>query len=343
MAINECVRQGSSLCIDEIIEHLQASVVEFPVGEPEIFSTLRLLVFTILGWQSMLYLPSFNTCSLRELAIYHPTSQPDSGLVFDTFKLSADLADRPMAIILKGYGNLLPARSRRLAIVASEASEVASLWCPVNPAEFNAHLLYTLLRIEIRWVDTLALHLDYDKSTRTLLLFRYPSLCTAMLRSKGALYSFASTDLNSADPRADHNEITDILHEVVLSYRLLFGQSKHSRKLFQHLSDSNPTLYLNADPFLYSLCAKKHPDHYLTPQDRSTYSVHHDFPVLGERITLLGRELKGTKPKTWMDLIRDRRDTTQYWTFWLVAMIGGASISLSFIQVILQGIQMARS
>ena len=66
------------------------------------------------------------------------------------------------------------------------------------------------------------------------------------------------------------------------------------------------------------------------------YLVERDFPVLGWRIKRLVEDLKEAKPKGWRELIRDRRDTVQYWTFRLVAILGTASILLSSIQVVLQ-------
>lgn len=344
MAVDEYIRRDDNLSIDEIVQYLtEDSILESTMVHPDVIPAQRLLIFAIVGWQSMLYLPSFNTCSLRELAIHNDINQPDSTLVFDTFKISAELADRPMATLLKGYGNLLPARSHELTIVASETSRMASSWLPINPQETNAHLLQVLLRIDIRWVDTLALHLDYDKSTRTLSLFRYPSFCIAMLQSRGALYSLASTNLSSSDPRASYDEITDLLLEILLSYRLLFGQSKPSRKLFRYLLHSNSDLSHNADPFLYSICTQKRFAHRYVPQDHVIYFISRDFPVLGRRVELLATELKDAKPKTWKDLLRDRRDTTQYWAFWLVAIVGGISILLSLVQVILQAIQIVRA
>ncbi len=112
--------------------------------------------------------------------------QLNSGLVFDTFKVSADLAELPMMIFLKAYGNLLPARSQAWDKETNKLTEAALSWFPIDPSEMNAHFFQMMLRVDIRWVDTLALHIDYDKSTRTLSLFRYPSFCVAMLESKGA-------------------------------------------------------------------------------------------------------------------------------------------------------------
>lgn len=344
IGVSEFIRQESSPSIDQVVEHLIEIYLLNPSDEgSELSLQHRLLVFAILGWQSMLYLPSFGTCPPEELAILQLEDQRISGLTFETFKVASDLAERPMAIFLKAYGNLLPAQSQAWDKETNEPTEAALTWFPIDPLETNAHFLQMLLRVDVCWVDALSLHLEYDKSTRTLSLFRYPSLCVAMLESRGALYSFASTERNAPDPRANHEEITSILRETLLSYRLLFGQSKRSRRVFRHLFACNPILKHNADPFLHSICTKKIFSHQCVPQDRMTYFGHRDFLVLGDRLEMLGKELKGVKPKGWSDLVRDRRDTMQYWGFWLVAIVGGASIILSLTQVILQAAQFASS
>ena len=182
-AISEYVCPGESRGIDKIIEHLVVQRRLLLPDDDDTYTNLRqrYLVFAILGWQSMLFLPSFNTCPLNELAVYQDINQPNSRLVFDTFKMSTDLTDREMAVLLKGYGNLLPARPPELAQVASETSKVASAWSSIVLADINVHMLSTLLRVRIHWVETLSHHLDYDQTTRTLCLFRFPSFCVAML------------------------------------------------------------------------------------------------------------------------------------------------------------------
>lgn len=342
IAVNRVARETQSPSIDEIIEHLQEEGIFCLTDCETALVPARLLIFAILGWQTMLYLPSFNTCPLSHLEIHQETGHPNSRLVYDTFMMSADLADRPMAILLKGYGNLLPARCQGLTKVASETSRVASSWTPINANEMNVWFLFSFLNVNISWVDTLALHLDYDKSSRTLSLFKYPSLCLATLETTGALYAFASPNSTDPDPRADFDTITEILQETLLSYRLLFGQRQASRKYFRQLAESEPSLLQNPDAFLRQLCTTKLFAHRSVPQDRFIYFAHRDFPVLGERVELLEKELRGTKPKNWKGLVRDKRDTAQYWTFWLVAIFGTGSLVLSLAQVIISGISLAK-
>ena len=41
-----------------------------------------------------------------------------------------------------------------------------------------------------------------------------------------------------------------------------------------------------------------------------------------------------------MGQIHDKRVTMQYWTFWLVAIIGGLGLLLSLMQIIMQSVQL---
>ena len=89
---------------------------------------------------------------------------------------------------------------------------------------------------------------------------------------------------------------------------------------------------------LFVLCAESRIEHEIVPKDRPIFFIDRDFPVLSGRIKLLMEDLKESKPQGWRQLLRDRRDTVQYWTFWLVAIFGAVSIVLSLIQVILAGL-----
>lgn len=50
-------------------------------------------------------------------------------------------------------------------------------------SSLNYFSLFTIGRVRLKWVDTLAAHLAFDRSTRTLFVFRFPSFCvTNVLR-----------------------------------------------------------------------------------------------------------------------------------------------------------------
>ncbi|CAK7200405.1 hypothetical protein SEUCBS139899_003100 [Sporothrix eucalyptigena] len=317
----------------------------------------------------MVYLPELNSHPTHMLAIQHDTEWPDSGLVFDRYTIasSADMSDRPLWVLLKCFGNLLPAHPSDLAVngadvAAIETSKAAASWAALYPDQLNAYLLSTLMRVKFRWVDTLALHLDYDKSTRTLSLFSFPSICVAHLQARailnmdnhdgasdakppagGAIFAFSSLELHAVDPRADEDDIAHFLQEVLVSFRLLFGQSVKSRKVFREVYRQTEAPYHQPDTLLARLCSEKCSEVPMLPPDRSIYYAARDFPVLYRRIELLADELKGAKPTSLRDLINDRRDTLQFWTFWLISVFGGISIFMGIIQIILQVIQIAQA
>ncbi len=342
--IEQFTHDNKCSSIDEIVERLVELQYLRQAGSGN-HTLYRALVFTVLGWSSMVYKPAPSACPPEELAIYHDHDHPDSGLVFEVYKVSADLSDRPLHILLKAFGNLIPARSTNATQDATEATHAAMSWTALCPEDMNAHLLSVLLRVRFRWVDSLALHLDYDKSTRTLSLFSFPSLCVEMLRSGGIIFAFASHDGNSVDRRADENDIATLLREVLLSYRLLFGQSSKARSLFKHLAAKGELPFPRQDDLLSLLCTSKNPGlvERSLPEDRAVYFMPRDFSVLCERVKLIAKELDEVQPKSMRDLVRDSRDKLQYWTFWLVCIIGGISMLLSLIQAVLQAVQIAQT
>ncbi|KAM0549500.1 hypothetical protein ACHAPJ_009316 [Fusarium lateritium] len=346
--VESYLRGNRSCSINDVVEYLQESdVFDDNSDDDEASNAMRLLVFSALGWKSMIYQPEFNVCTPDKLAVHHD-NEPNSGLVFDRYKVPADMCDRPLFVLLKCFGNLLPARSGSSTQFAVETSKAAASWVALYPSEMNAYLLHTLLGVRFRWVDSIALHLDYDKSSRTLCIFCFPSICASQLESRsGTIFAFASTEKNGVDPRADEDDIAHLLEEILLSYRLLFGQCEKSRKLFRGVFDPANLPFPQPDTLLHVLCGQRqlsldasHAN--LLPRDRRVYYAARDFPVLYQRVELLAKELSGARPRSMSGLLRDRRDTLQFWTFWLVALFGGLGLSLAIIQTILQAIQIAQ-
>jgi len=247
----------------------------------------------------MLYQPAFNIFGPSELAVNRPAGQPDSGLVFDTYRVPIDLCDRPLSILLKFFGNLLPARSPESNQVAAETARAAIAWTPLYPEEMNASLLQNLMKVRFRWVDTPALHLDYDKETVTLSLFAFPSMCVMGLQRRGAIFAFASHERSPADPRADVEDIRCFLKEVLISYRLLFGQHAKSRRVFQKIYNPAELPFEQPDTLLSILCTAKclrlEEGDPIFPEDHPVYFAAKHFPILYGRIALLTKELDGRK------------------------------------------------
>ena len=67
-AVATFIRDNEAVSIDDVIEHLHKT--QRMEDTREAFKAQRLLVFAILGWQSMLYQLAFNICSEDKLAVH---------------------------------------------------------------------------------------------------------------------------------------------------------------------------------------------------------------------------------------------------------------------------------
>ena len=141
---------------------------------------------------------------------------------------------------------------------------------------------------------------------------------------------------------ATTDEVTQLLNETVLSYRLLFGQNKASRHLFRSLGPFEDTPEDGRDQFLMSLCGKKNFQSTLKVHERESYHLPRDFPILRSRLAILLRHLSNKRPRTWRELWQDNRDSASWLTFWTVLIFGGLGIILALLQAILQIIQIAQ-
>lgn len=134
---------------------------------------------------------------------------------------------------------------------------------------------------------------------------------------------------------ASELEISQLLHEILLSYRLLFGQDKESRKIFKEMVNDAD------DMILQELCSTKENHFPELFKERDFYRLKRDFPILRSRLATLSHQMSNMKPRGWKELWKDKRDSAHWLTFWAVIVIGGAGILLAVIQVLLQAVQLA--
>lgn len=129
------------------------------------------------------------------------------------------------------------------------------------------------------------------------------------------------------------------MQEILLSYRLLFGQEKDSRRLYHSMKVFSAAEKDVCDDLLNVLCGRAKPDADTVPADQEGYRLSRDFPILRARLAILQQQLGHVKPRGWRTVWKDRRDTVQWYTFWAVIFFGGMGVILSTLQVILQAIQ----
>lgn len=155
---------------------------------------------------------------------------------------------------------------------------------------------------------------------------------------------------------------SSVHRELLLSYRLLFGQSSGSRKLAVKLLKQLKESSGDVDPFLVTICSTPlSKSWFLRPLSGSpipndifptssldldnrlvesdTYSSQDDFPCFGQRLLAVQHYNLRQQPRRIRDLWRDRRNPLQWYTFWAVVWVGGITIVLGALQLVAAVIQ----
>ena len=328
--------------VDKIIAHLLQQGLIRIENDVEALGCARNFVFAIIGWQTMLYRPDMGACSPAQLAIVDETDG-HRGQAHMCLRQNQTASKKALHEFLLGFGVLLPCHNFS-ALASEEDKKALRELSSVSSASFNAHLLTRVGGIHIKWTDSLACHLELDPTSNTLYLFRYPSFCIINLLSQGqqqpktTLHACAAPPI-AASHWATSDEVTDLLQEILLSCRLLFGQNKGYRQLFRNLKPFENLPEEGKDNSLLALCGEKSCRVANGLREQDVYVLAHNFPVLKSRIAVLVRHLSNKRARTWKELWNDKRDSASWFTFWAVLIIGGAGIVLAFLQVVLQIVQ----
>jgi hypothetical protein len=127
----------------------------------------------------------------------------------------------------------------------------------------------------------------------------------------------------------------DFFREILLSYRVIFGQDERSWKAFSRIVpawedrvdlSSNPSWESSwdCDPLLHVLCGRS----VETPEARqvyeevdaneptSNYIPHADFKFFGKRLLDLQDFIDQHQPRNVRGLLNDRRDVAAWYTLW---------------------------
>lgn len=168
--------------IDGIVEHLVSlKLLKKPDSLSGTLQTCRTLVFAILGWQTMLYTPSFGTSPPKQFAIGDDLDGY-RGQTFLVLRQDQICAKRRLSSLLMGFGLLLPPPNTCFSEDPDERQAFENITV-IQSGELNVFLLQSIAHVRIKWIDVLAPHLEFNKATNTLYLFRYPSFCVANLAS----------------------------------------------------------------------------------------------------------------------------------------------------------------
>jgi hypothetical protein len=102
---------------------------------------------------------------------------------FTKFSQSLENSDQPLHSLLGTFGKIIPQRQKQ-----GISGQISPLYFALQRQdeeriELSLLRFYTLNKvanIEIEWVDSLSLHLDFDTCRKRLSVFRLPSLCLIM-------------------------------------------------------------------------------------------------------------------------------------------------------------------
>ncbi len=173
-----CMRTGCHQSIDGIVLHLkELGMIQYRNEDDRVAG--HSLIFAILGWQTMLYSPSFRTCPPGQFELVK-TEDGFGGQAYTKARSDSFMVGNHVSQFLHEFGTMLPKPNMCVSDDQDEQQAFRDISI-IDPREFNAYWLSSVAGIEIQWVDELALHLEFDKARNTLYLFRRPSFCLADL------------------------------------------------------------------------------------------------------------------------------------------------------------------
>lgn len=365
--------QGVEISLDNIIEELTIADL---LASPTVTDHVRQTVWSLAGPITMLFDPkssnaNFSLLQLRRPASTHTARGRHRGTVITSFAQPVSIAQEPFYQMLMQFGTLLP--EVRQSGLSGQCFHVLN---STNDSHFYPNyvsfdVLKNVAKLKIEWVNTLNLHLQLDERKRILRLYRFPAFCRLLYAdgSNGGepngktsflcqLFNHYKASRMQGQPQErDSLTIFDFSRDMILSYRLLFGMDRKSRKIFRAESEnwqhdslhdgpfSGQKMY-EIDPLLWTLCTDsgESPElkkllNLLDGEETSPRYAFEDFPFLGGRLLQLQTFIEGHKATTWSLLWHNRTDARNWWVVWTagaVLLIGGGTIVLQFWQLVFQ-------
>jgi len=127
------------------------------------------------------------------------------------------------------------------------------------------------------------------------------------------------------------------LIEVLLSYRLLFGQHAGSRQLFREEKQEKAKCNGVLDPLLISLCGDAKVADFGGTKDllreRGVYNAPTNFPHLGPRLMEFQDYSNSQRPRDMWEVWNDPRDPERLLTFKAVIIFGSMSMVIGGLQL----------
>ncbi|KAI1147479.1 hypothetical protein F4825DRAFT_148872 [Nemania diffusa] len=289
------------------------------------------VIFTVIGWISMLYSPIVSPKDASTLVI-----ERDGPTSIDTTVQPVMNCQKSFLDILGTFGTILP---RNGPMKEQNPKETGVL---LMPKTFNAMILRQL-GVTINWVTSMSAHLDFDSKRLKLSLFCLPSFCE-IHQGGGTIYEQFFQSFHNPSTRPPQFSVSQMMQEILLSYRLLFQGNKHSRKLFRKSERARSRSVLPhgcvEDPLLLYLCGMGGPRGSKIPEvPVSVYSLDADFPVFSSRFSAIQAVILRHKPLGLWSVWNDKREFDSLYTFRALLIFGTLGVLLQILQTVLQAVQ----
>ncbi|KAI0844651.1 hypothetical protein F5Y00DRAFT_273876 [Daldinia vernicosa] len=328
--------------IDDIVTQLFDSSETPVLGTKTHENTMRHFVFAVIGWSTLLYTPVFTTAD-ADFKIAE--TQSNRSKEKQTIIPIEDSSQRPIGAMLRSY-KLVP-------IACPQGAGLPQVLPNLLVTHLNVYSLSQLGGVTILWVNDLSKHCEFDRYSRKkqLKLFRLPSLCAEICLSEDnetLIDRLFKSHICRKNCQFNTDSVGKLyLAEVLLSYRLLFGQHSHSRKLFREKELKSAKWNGALDPLLGVLCGNKDVDDSTgiveLLHERNVYKVQDSFPHLGLRLAELADYISGQEPNDFLEVWKDQRNPDRLLTLKAAIKIGLATVILGILQVLLGIAQLAIS
>ncbi|MCJ1393043.1 hypothetical protein MMC18_005915 [Xylographa bjoerkii] len=285
------------------------------------------LIFAAIGWLSALYQPEKDPPRkklqvMRNLTTAREEHTHFESKTFDHYTRNLDFDDQPLVRLLRQFGDLIPD-------FKGDARTTQALGGGVSP--FSEY-------IELSHVS-FDMILNFAKNAQSLSL--------SLLLQNHVPQAWQRI---VAVP-SDNDHTSEFFREVLLSYRLIFGQQPRAWRAFNkslkhwdkswHCSPGNAP---DADPMLTLLCGQSWEDdaprkvyNEIDAEDPYEHYIPHvSFPFLGQRILEVQNFVQTRNAHRLSALWYDRRNVSFWWTFWAVLLFGGLAVILSLFQLVFQ-------
>lgn len=312
--------------------------IDSETGKPfDLHQKAAHIVFAAIGWLTMFYTPAkpINDSHASDqdfrISYEHPKT-------FLRSSQSIEMASRPIAELLRGFGELLPGPRHYPHHISEETSSDDALYV----SNLNISTLISVGSVKICWVNCMSSHLEFNNATSELLLFSLPSFCM-LGQSDRSFLCRALNNYYDQWTRPDGFSTSSFTKEILLTYRLLISSNKRSRHLYESkerdraLTNSRVTRETTLD----QVCGV---DRNLGSGSRpmpNLFCKKSDFPIFAQRLSEIQDYIVKQKPNKTLTLWRDRRDLLRWYTLWAVLIIGIVGLFLAIVQVILSALQVS--